>query len=189
MNSVRKSRMPTKEEIEELYIAQGMPMWKVAEALGVSVGTVFNYSKKFGIKAKKQSDYETSEKVRKAWKEIGKKSKGRKHSDKSKKKMSEAKKRGGIGHKKHRDDGYIAIYFPDHPKCNSEGYILEHILVMEALVGRHLSKDECVHHINGKRDDNRAENLKLMTKSEHMSHHMKERWEKKRRNDLSIQSH
>jgi DNA-binding CsgD family transcriptional regulator len=37
MNSVKKSRMPTKEEIEELYIAQGMPMWKVAEALGVSV--------------------------------------------------------------------------------------------------------------------------------------------------------
>lgn len=90
------------------------------------------------------------------------------------------KEAGGIGHKKKRADGYIAIYFPDHPRSNSEGYIMEHILVMEALVGRHLNEDECVHHINGKRDDNRAKNLQLMTKREHMSYHSKKRWEKKK---------
>lgn len=41
-----------------------------------------------------------------------------------------------------------------------------------------IGEDECVHHINHKRDDNRLCNLRLMTKSEHMSMHMKERFKK-----------
>lgn len=95
------------------------------------------------------------------------------------------KKQGGIGHKKKRSDGYVFIYFPDHPMSTKDGYVMEHDLVMEALIGRHLKGNECVHHINEIRDDNRKENLMLMTKSEHMSLHSKKRWEK-RRNDLSI---
>ena len=40
--------------------------------------------------------------------------------------------------------------------------------------------DEVVHHINHKRNDNRIENLQLMTFKEHASLHMRERWEKKK---------
>lgn len=87
--------------------------------------------------------------------------------------MSNSKIKGGIGHKKKRADGYIAVYFPDHPQSNSEGYIMEHDLVMECIIGRHLKSEECVHHINFIRHDNRKENLRLMTKSEHMSLHSK----------------
>ena len=94
--------------------------------------------------------------------------------------MSDSSKKGGIGHKKKRHDGYLAIYFPDHPKCNADGYIMEHVLVMESILGRWLRDDEIVHHVNHKRDDNRKENLKLMTKSEHMSFHMKEIHAKKK---------
>lgn len=177
--------MPTKEQLEELYINQKMPMWKVANELGVSVGTVYNYLNRFGIKTRNRTDHETSEKVRETWREIGRRGKGKKLSEATRMKISKAKEKGGIGHKKKRSDGYVGIYFPDHPRSSSDGYIMEHILVMEALIGRHLDENECVHHINGKRDDNRATNLKLMTVSEHMSHHMKERWGKKRRNDLS----
>lgn len=60
---------------------------------------------------------------------------------------------------------------------------MEHDLVMECLIGRHLKDDEVVHHINEIKDDNRKCNLQLMTASEHMSYHAKKR-HVERRNDL-----
>lgn len=49
----------------------------------------------------------------------------------------------------------------------------EHVYKMEEFLGRKLTKDEVVHHINGKKDDNRLKNLKLMTKTEHHRLHYK----------------
>ena len=87
----------------------------------------------------------------------------------------------GYGHSKIDDSGYVIVYAPEHPNAHADGYVLLHRLLMERKLNRYLGQDEVVHHINHKRTDNRIENLRVMTKKEHMSMHMKERHEQRRR--------
>lgn len=58
--------------------------------------------------------------------------------------------------------GYVRVRAPGHPRASKKNpYVLEHILVMERVLGRHLLPNERVHHRNGQRNDNRPENLEL----------------------------
>lgn len=59
---------------------------------------------------------------------------------------------------KHKNNGYIDIYSPQHP-FNRRGYVFEHRLIIEKIIGRYLYRWEVSHHINKIRDDNRPQNL------------------------------
>jgi hypothetical protein len=71
------------------------------------------------------------------------------------------------GGKTVNSQGYVLIHTPEHPHCSKRGYVREHRLVMEKKLGRYLEPNEVVHHKNGKKDDNRIENLELMKKKDH----------------------
>jgi hypothetical protein len=82
-------------------------------------------------------------------------------------------KKGGapIGYKYKDSEGYVII------KVNNTGitkkdWKKEHISILENIIGRKINtKNECVHHINEIKNDNRIENLILQKKGTHSSNH------------------
>lgn len=61
--------------------------------------------------------------------------------------------------------GYVLIYVNDIS-------VLEHRYIMEVFLGRPLTEDEVVHHINGNTKDNRIENLQVMSYGDHARLHL-----------------
>lgn len=57
--------------------------------------------------------------------------------------------------------GYVLLWMPDHPEARGRGYVREHRIVMEKVLGRPLARREVIHHRNGDTQDNRPENLEV----------------------------
>lgn len=71
-----------------------------------------------------------------------------------------------LGRTKMTKDGYVVVKMPEHPNAQATGWIMEHRVVMEKSLGRHLEPDENVHHKNGDRSDNSLGNLELWNSSQ-----------------------
>lgn len=136
-----------KKHLIYLYEEQNISLNKIAESLQVNHNALRRYFKKYNIPFKETS-------YAKSISSKGEKSKNW---------------NGG----KTIGNGYVLIKMPDHPNANSRGYIYEHRHIMEQHIGRYMTHDEVVHHINGNKTDNRLENLLLLTNSEHVALHAK----------------
>ena len=78
-------------------------------------------------------------------------------------------------------DGYFRMYSGKHPYSNGRKEIHVHVMVMEMHIGRAIYQDECVHHKNGIKTDNRLENLELMKHANHSREHNLELTKKRNR--------
>jgi HNH endonuclease len=68
------------------------------------------------------------------------------------------------------EDGYILEHRPDHPQATTGGYVRQHRLVMEKVLGRYLTPQEVVDHKNRDTSDNDPSNLELYaTNADHLA--------------------
>lgn len=138
----------------------GMSSTEVAKEVNMTTGSVCYQLKKHNIlRSLKSAICIAKEKGR-----MGNANRGKKFSKKWRNKISKAKTGKGVGLSK-KPNGYIEYTFGEN-----KGRTV-HVILMENKIGRKLNQNECVHHINHNRSDNRIKNLKLMNRSEHSRLH------------------
>ena len=124
------------------------------------LNTIYNQIKKFGGKIR---SYSEAQKINQNKPEVKKKVSARMKGNKLRWKTGE-----------YQYDGYIFIHKPNHPRANKSGYVRKHFLIIEKMLGRYLTKDEIVHHIDLFHSNNDLENLFVCkNRSEHTTIHYK----------------
>lgn len=74
--------------------------------------------------------------------------------------------------KSHLINGYKKIYYPEHHLARENGFVYEHIIIAEKMLGRELKKGETVHHIDHNRGNNLENNLMVfITNADHSRYH------------------
>lgn len=72
-------------------------------------------------------------------------------------------------------DGYVLVFIPDHHRAYKsgpfKGYVAEHIVVAEKMLGRSLHAQECVHHLDRDKVHNVHTNLLVLENSQHVKLH------------------
>lgn len=133
-------------DIARMYVEEKKSSREIARALGVDAASVLKNLERQGI-ARRPSEVGESGPSSPHW------------------------KGGRFVHQ----TGYVYLKMPDHPCADARGYVLEHRLVMERHIGRPLSAEEVVHHIDRNRRNNQIQNLMLLpSKEEHSLLHARE---------------
>ncbi len=131
-------------ELRDMFIANGMTIRAIAEQLKVSKSAVSKQLRRYDIRLTPE---QCGDRVR------------------------------GIKNALYKDGskpvlGYIRRVTKGHPNARSGGYVLEHRLAIEKVIGRALLPAEQVHHLNYQVKDNWLENLILFhTGSDHTKFH------------------
>jgi hypothetical protein len=175
MTKGRKINFDTDRAIE-LYCS-GMSVPDVSSAMGIARATMQQRLKLAGVLRSRTDGIR--EAIRRG--KMGSGRKGRKFpmSDSTKAKMSAARLNWAKDNAKGTrttSQGYV-----EHTIGKHKGRLV-HVVIMEQSIGRNLSSDECVHHKNHIRTDNRFENLQLMKRTEHAALHAAENHHKRHRN-------
>lgn len=195
------TKLTDKEWLRNKYIDEGKSGQEIADEIGVSKYSVYRALKRHGIDTRKRTSkypilmdrewlhdqYIIQEKSMKIIAEEVGCSVGVVHSHLVAKdiptrsirksvKLAGNDKRSGKNHPywkggRRISAGYVWIYSPDHPSSNSTGYVQEHRLIAEDMIGRALTSKEIVHHIDGNKQNNDPSNLQIMSRSEHVKLH------------------
>lgn len=90
--------------------------------------------------------------------------------------------------KRYEQNGYVLIWEPDRP-VTYHGWVFEHRYVMEEHLGRFLTREEEVDHINEVKTDNRLENLRVLSRSGHASVTGKSNWRKRKAIEAELEEY
>ena len=67
--------------------------------------------------------------------------------------------KSNAGRRISRNGRYFIIHATEHPKADKSGYVLEHIVIAEKILGKPLPLKAVIHHANGDGFDNTPSNL------------------------------
>lgn len=160
-----------KQSLHRLYVTEGKSTRECAEHFGMGQGGIRYWMQKYGIKGRPYTENKMptpkgGKLKKKHRKGISSSMRGNRNTLGKNLEEQHHNWKGG----EYKDkDGRIWIRVTD--KDGNRRYKKRSRLVMEEYLGRSLTSKEIVHHRNEKKDDDRVENLELMSVSEHVSYH------------------